>query len=61
MQLLGEAADPGDKLHLEAVVGEQVSANLGMRIGAGDIANGHASIPGVPTRLQLSCRAAPRF
>lgn len=54
-------AGPGDRLHLEAVVGEQVSANLGIRVGTSEIAQGHASIPGAPTRFDAACCSLPRF
>lgn len=54
-------AGPGDRLHLEAAVGEQVSANLGIRVGTSEIAHGHASIPGTPTRFDVSCCSLPRF
>lgn len=54
-------AGPGDRLHLEAAVGEQVSANLGIRVGTSEIAHGHASIPGTQTRFDVSCCSLPRF
>lgn len=54
-------AGPGDRLHLEAGVGEQVSTNFGIRVGTSEIAHGHASIPGTPTRFDVACCSLPRF